>query len=177
MRSVFNGLADKYGFRRIDMAQHERYRDLHGMELLKALDLPIWKLPRVINGMHALMAAHLNGLALFKGVEEMLHGLSACGVRLAIVSSNSRGNVERVLGPATSRLINHYGCGASMFGKAPKIRVALRKTAIPASHAIYIGDEIRDGEAARRATQYGCVESATARRILYRGSGHHRSFV
>jgi phosphoglycolate phosphatase len=48
-------------------------------------------------------------------------------------------------------LIQHYSCGASLFGKGPKLRAVLRSSGIPAAEAICIGDEIRDLEAAREA--------------------------
>ncbi|HWN97317.1 MAG TPA: HAD hydrolase-like protein, partial [Methylomirabilota bacterium] len=113
--------------------------------------LPLWKLPRVVSGMRRKMALHIGEFALFAGIEEVLHRLSAAGIRLAIVSSNSRENVERILGPQNARLIAHFACGVSMFGKAAKIRAVVQASGLPAGEALYIGDEIRDAEAARKA--------------------------
>jgi len=151
MRSVFNELADEYGFKKVAVEDYERFRDLHGRALLKALGLPLWKLPRVVSGMRRKMALHIGEFALFAGIEEVLHRLSAAGIRLAIVSSNSRENVERILGPQNARLIAHFACGVSMFGKAAKIRAVVQASGLPAGEALYIGDEIRDAEAARKA--------------------------
>ena len=45
-----------------------------------------------------------------------------------------------------------------MFGKAPKLRAVLKASGIPARQAIYLGDEIRDAEAAHKAGMaYGAV--------------------
>ena len=38
-----------------------------------------------------------------------------------------------------------------MFGKATRLRQVIRGSAIPRQQAIYIGDEIRDAEAAEKA--------------------------
>ena len=38
-----------------------------------------------------------------------------------------------------------------MFGKAAKLRQVVRQSAMPPQHVIYIGDEIRDSEAAGKA--------------------------
>ena len=81
----------------------------------------------------------------------MLERLALSGRIVAVVSSNSTANVQRILGPESVRLISHFLCGASMFGKAVKLRRVLRLTAIAPDTALYIGDEIRDGEAARDA--------------------------
>ena len=158
MRSVFNELADEHGFRRVAPDEYDRFRDLHGRVLLRELGLPLWKLPRVVNSMRRRMAEHRGQLLPFPGIAQALRRLAAGGVQLAIVSSNSRENVERVLGPENAALIAHFDCGVSMFGKAGRLRQALRRCAVAAPAAIYIGDEIRDAEAAAKAgVAFGAV--------------------
>jgi phosphoglycolate phosphatase len=150
MRSIFNELAEEHKFRRVEPHEYDRFRDLHGAALLRELGLPLWKLPRVISSMRRRMAAHTGPFSVFPGMTETLHRLVAGGVQLAVVSSNSRENVERVLGE-DKRLITHFACGVSMFGKAAKLRQVLRLSGVPKQHAIFIGDEIRDAEAAHKA--------------------------
>ena len=82
-------------------------------------------------------------------MSETLHRLATAGVQLAVVSSNSRENVERVLA-GDRKLITHFACGVSMFGKAAKLRQVLRLSGVQKQHAIFIGDEIRDAEAAHK---------------------------
>ena len=171
MRSVFNELADEYGFRRVEPHEYEQFGDLHGTALLKALGLPLWKLPRVVGAMRKKMAAHIAEFAPFPGVAEMLRRLSACGVQLGVVSSNSRANVEHILGPRAAALVNHFGCGVSMFGKAARLRAVVRASGVARSETIYIGDEVRDAEAASAAgVAFGAVawgqHSAAALRAL-----------
>jgi phosphoglycolate phosphatase len=151
MRSIFNELAEAHGFRRIEPHEYERFRDLHGAALLRELGLPRWKLPRVVSDMRRRMAKHGGKLSLFPGIGDVLHRLAAVGIQLAIVSSNSRENVEQVLGGDNARLVAHFVCGASMFGKAAKLRQALRRCSVQPAEAIYMGDEIRDAEAAVKA--------------------------
>ena len=150
MRSVFNDLAREYGFREVDMRDYERYRDLHGRALLRELKLPFWKLPQVVSGMRRRMSQHAGEFSLFSGMNDVLERLAGSRMQLAIVSSNSRRNVERVLGPDYAKLFSHFACDVSMFGKAAKLRTVLRASAVKREEAIYIGDEIRDGEAAQK---------------------------
>jgi phosphoglycolate phosphatase len=158
MRSVFNDLADEHRFRRVEPHEHEQFRDLHAMALLKALGLPVWKLPRVVSAMRKKMASHITKFAPFPGVPEMLQRLSARGIQLGVVSSNSRANVERILGAPAAALVDHFGCGVSMFGKAARLRAVVRASGVAANETIYIGDEIRDAEAARAAgVAFGAV--------------------
>ena len=151
MRSIFNDLAEEHGFRRVEPHEYDRFRDLHGPTLLRELGLPLWKLPRVVSGMRRRMAEHRGTLSTFPGIGEMLRRLAVGGVQLAVVSSNSRENVERVLGAESAKRIAHFACGVSMFGKATKLRQVLRQSGVQKQHAIFIGDEIRDGEAAHKA--------------------------
>ena len=151
MRSMFNAMAEEHGFKQVDPANYERFRDLQGMDLLRELGLPLWKLPRVVSSMRRRMAEHTGTFSLFPGISDVLHRLVAAGVQLAVVSSNSRANVERVLGVENVKLMTQLACGVSMFGKAARLRQVIRGSAIPRQQAIYIGDEIRDAEAAEKA--------------------------
>lgn len=150
MRGIFNELAEEHSFRKVAPDELERFQDLHGTALLRELGLPLWKLPRVMTSMRQRMTEHTGTLSLFPGITDTLTRLAAGGIQLAIVSSNSRQNVERVLGVVNTRLIAHFACGVSMFGKAAKLRQALRQCSVQPPEAIYIGDEIRDAEAAAR---------------------------
>lgn len=146
---VMNHLADEHGFRRVEEHEIEALRGQAARQIVAHLGLPAWKLPRVAHRMRQHMARDIDSIPLFPGVGLLLQGLAARGVRLAIVTSNSIENVRQVLGPGNAALIQHYACGASMFGKRVKLRAVLRDSGIPAAEAISIGDELRDLEAAR----------------------------
>jgi phosphoglycolate phosphatase len=158
MRSIFNDLAGEYRFRKVAADEFDEFRDLHGRELLKRLGLPLWKLPLVIAAMRRRMAAHEGPLQFFPGMDSALKTLAGAGVKLAVVSSNSRANVARVIGPELLPLFYHLDCGASIFGKAAKLRSMVRRAVVSATETIYLGDEIRDAEAARDAgVAFGAV--------------------
>src|ERR1041385_4421374 len=105
MRSIFNELAEEHGFRQLEPGDFQRLRDLHGGALLRELGLPLWKMPRVLRSMRRRMAEHADQLSLFPGAGEILRRLATRGVQLAVVSSNSRENIERILRPENARLI------------------------------------------------------------------------
>jgi phosphoglycolate phosphatase len=158
MRNVFNELADEYHFRRVAPEEFGRYRDLHGKALLDTMQLPLWKLPIIVRAMRKRMALYDGELHPFPGVPGMLRELRDGGIEVAIVSSNARCNVERILGPENTALVNQFSCGVSMFGKAVKLKQLIARSDVSPHEAIYIGDEIRDGEAARKAgVTFGAV--------------------
>ena len=148
-RSVFNSVATRYGFRALDDAEFEELRGMGNREIIRRVGVPLWKIPLIAAHMKRLMAEDIDGIALFDGAAEMLLDLKSSGMRLAVVSSNSEKNIRRVLGHKNAALIDHSGCGASIFGKPPKFRQVLRRSGVRAHEAICIGDEVRDAEAAR----------------------------
>jgi len=93
----------------------------------------------------------------------MLRELSGLGVVLALVSSDSEANVRTALGEHAG-LMSQFACGASMFGKAIKYKAVLKRSGLAETDAICIGDEVRDGEAARQVgIDFGAVSWGYAR--------------
>lgn len=148
-RSVVNVLADEHGFRRVEEHELERLRGQAARQIVAHLGVPAWKLPRVAQRMRQLMARDIGLISPFPGVDRLLRELAGRGAQIAVVTSNSVENVRQILGPESAALIHHYECGASMFGKRPKLRAVLRSSGVPAAEALCIGDEVRDLEAAR----------------------------
>jgi phosphoglycolate phosphatase len=146
---VVNRLADEHRFRRMEESEIETLRGQTARQIVAHLGVPAWKLPRIAHSMRQQMAREIGHITLFPGVDHLLQGLARRGIRIAIVTSNSIGNVRQVLGPDNAALIQHYACGVSLFGKPAKLRAILRSSGLSAAETIYIGDEIRDWEAAR----------------------------
>ncbi|WP_237216789.1 HAD hydrolase-like protein [Falsiroseomonas oryziterrae] len=147
---TLDGTADRFGLRRITKDQAEALRGQDSHAVMRALGVPMWKVPRI--------AAHLKEQAatapappLFPGVPAMLRRLAARGIVLAIASSNTERQIRRTLGPELSALIRHVAAEATLFGKATRFRRILRDTGVPAAEAMAVGDEVRDIEAAQDA--------------------------
>jgi len=164
---VFNQLAEQYGFNGIEPDLAPTYRSYDARQIMERVGMPAWKLPLVAKNFISLMRQNASSIPLFEHTDEMLLHLANNGVTLAIVSSNSYDNVSQILGPANKRLISQFECGMSIFGKSIRIRKVLKKTGVPSSEAIYIGDQVTDLEAARKekvafgavSWGYGTIES------------------
>ena len=149
--SVYNELADRYGFRRVSAEEAAELRGCVAREIMRLVGMPPWKLPLVGASLKRLMAQNRAGIQLFSGIAEALRHLHTRGIRLAVVSSNSTANISGVLGPEIAGLIGHFECGASIFGKRRLIERVLRNTGVAKGRTIYIGDQITDHQAAREA--------------------------
>src|SRR5262245_3903640 len=147
--TVMNSVADKFRFRRVAPDEVETLRRLDSRRILERLGVPRWKLPLIARHMRALKPQHIAEIALFPGVDRLLRELRSRDVRIAIVSSDAEATVRRTLGAENTRLVDHYACGASLFGKRAKFRQVLRRSGLAARDTIAIGDELRDAEAAR----------------------------
>jgi phosphoglycolate phosphatase len=142
--------AQRFGFHRPDAAEREALRRCGSREILHRLGVPLWKVPAIARHMRAAKASAHGTIPLFPGIDGMLSRLSGAGIRLAMVSSDAEENVRATLGPANAALISHYACQAPLFGKPAHLRRVLKLSGVAARDAIYIGDEVRDAEAARR---------------------------
>ncbi len=147
MESVFNDIARKFGFNTVDAAQIEQLRNMGAREGMRMLGVRIWHLPKIAKHLRAINAEA--EIDLVPGVPQMLATLTQKGIKLAIVSSNAEANVRKTLGPLAEH-ISQFSCGASMFGKARKLRAVARASKAPFDQVLCIGDETRDIEAARR---------------------------
>jgi phosphoglycolate phosphatase len=164
-------LGRRFGFRQVGEDEIEALRGYETRRILFELGVAPWKLPFIARHLRRRVAQDAESIPLFPGAKALLRRLAGHGVVLAVVSSNSAANVRRILGPEAAALVEHYACGASLFGKAAKIRKVLRAAGAAACEAVCIGDETRDIEAAREAgLACGAVAWGYAtREILARG--------
>lgn len=173
LRTV-NRAAEKFSFRRIEHADVDVLRGLSAREIVARLGVPMWKLPQVGTYMQQLMAEERDQIPLFPGVSDLLTSLHAAKVPTALLTSNSKANVTHVLGPENTALVTYYECGVSLLGKASKFRRLLQASGASAPQAVYVGDELRDAEAAASAgvefiavgwgyTQVAALANATRR--------------
>jgi phosphoglycolate phosphatase len=146
-----NGVADRFGFRRVTADDISPLRRAGLREIFERLDVPRRKLPAIVRYMRRLKTEQAADIALFPGVDALLCALADAGVRLALVSSDNEVNARLQLGAANAALFSAFDCGASLFGKAAKFRRVVRRAATRPAGAIAIGDEVRDIEAARTA--------------------------
>lgn len=156
--SVFNTVADRHAFRRIDVERAGELRHLGVRQMMDHVGMPAWKLPLASKTFMAMMRDSAHAISLFDGIADALRHLHGHGVLLTVVSSNSEHNVRTVLGPELAALIRRFDCGMSVFGKASRIRAVLKACGVAPADALYIGDQALDAEAARKAgVAFGAV--------------------
>jgi phosphoglycolate phosphatase len=147
--SVAPELARIFNFRTIQPDEVDQLRHSSSRDVINFLGISRWKLPFIAWYVRWLVGRNVGQIELFPGTPNLLEELAATGVCIALVTSNSEDNARRILGPENASRIEHYACGSSLFGKAPKFRKTLKKLGIAPDEALAIGDETRDIDAAR----------------------------
>lgn len=148
---VLDDVADRYGFRRPTASERIAMRHMEARAIITALGIPIWQAPRILAHMRHRMQDAVPDIAVFAGMARAIDQLAQGSAVLAVVSSNTEGNVRRVLGPALSDRFDAFECGIDLFGKAVKLRRLLTRFGCLPGNAILVGDELRDIDAARAA--------------------------
>ena len=118
---------------------------------MKTLGVSMWKLPQLMLAMRAEVHDDSQSVKPVPGIASALRDLSAANCRLAIVTSNSEPNVRTFLTRHDMDNFETVVAGASMFGKATRLRRLLKFAHVQASRAVYIGDTGPDIRAARDA--------------------------
>lgn len=151
LAAVLNDVAARWRFRQVAAEDAERLRHTGAREILRHLRVPGWKAPLVARDLRRRMTADIHRIRPFDGVEALLAELHGAGLEIGIATSNTAENVRAVLGVRSLRCVRHLETGAAIHGKGARLRRILGRADMPAERAIYIGDEIRDIEAARSA--------------------------
>jgi phosphoglycolate phosphatase len=147
--SALNELARRNGFREVSAEQREMLRSRSAREIFAYLEIPSWKLPLIVRQLRQIAARDVAQISTFPWVPDIFEALRSRGISIAIVSSNTKANVRRVLGAEMASMVEQFGTGAPLFGKAAKINGVIKRCASSTALTTSIGDEVRDVEAAR----------------------------
>jgi len=170
--ATLNDVAARWRFKSVATDEEELLRGMSAREIMVHLGVPAWKAPLVAADMRRRMSAEIHHIRRFDGADRMLSHLHAAGITLGLATSNRADNVRRVLGARNLRLFRYLETGATIHGKAARLGRVLRRAGAPAARALYIGDEIRDIEAAHAAgIQVGCVAWGYNRLEALRAAG------
>ncbi len=146
---IANRLAPEFKYQQIGEEQLTRLQYLSPWEIMKLYKVSWWKLPFLVKRVREEFPAEVGTVKLFPGVVELLLALKSRGYRLGIVSSNSEANIRSLLKQYRLEYLFDFITTGSTFGKGKTIERMMKQYNCPKSDAIYIGDEIRDIQAAR----------------------------
>jgi phosphoglycolate phosphatase-like HAD superfamily hydrolase len=150
--AVTNRLAVEFGYAPANPAEIKSLQNLSSREILKQSRIPLYKLPSLLRRLKREMRQEIHKIQPFPGILDALIGLRDQGYTLGILTSNTEENVAFFLKAyQATDLFLFVHSGVTLFGKSRRINQLLRTYELPQQSVIYIGDETRDVEAARRS--------------------------
>lgn len=129
-------------------------RKYPAQKLISSFELGVGKLeiPRLILRVRSQYKKYLPDLSLIQGMKDTIHSLNSQGARLFLCTSNSAENVNLFLRMHKLDTAFETVVGTmSLFGKSHGIKKTLKAFKLAHHETIYIGDETRDIEAAKKA--------------------------
>ncbi|MBU3978627.1 HAD-IA family hydrolase [Patescibacteria group bacterium] len=148
--NILKNLASKYYHKTIDEKLIKKLRNKSIPEIFKELDISIIKLPFIARKARKELNKEIANLKPIKGISEILNQLKKQKIILGIVSSNSKESIIKFLEVNNLNIFNFIYTNSRIFGKANNLKRLLRRNKWNIENTIYIGDEIRDIEAAKK---------------------------
>ncbi|UBF28087.1 HAD-IA family hydrolase [Kovacikia minuta CCNUW1] len=146
-----NRLATEFGYPAVRPEDAKQLQNLTSREILRRSGVSLLKLPFLLRRLRLELNREICRLEPIPGIKEVLQDLKQAGNQLGIVTSNSQENVIAFLNAQNMNdLFGFVGSGLTLFGKDRIIRRILRQQNLDPAIAIYVGDETRDIEAARK---------------------------
>lgn len=146
---VADFLAHEAGINQLTEYQRDELRHMSMRGMVRHLQYPAWKLPVLYFKGRRVMSRHIKNIEPFEGIPEVIRKLHAEGHELFIVTSNSLRNVHEFL--HHNDLHTYFlkvVASVSVFGKAGALRSLLEEQKLSIEGSVYIGDELRDIQAA-----------------------------
>jgi len=149
--SITNRLSGEFGYQPASPEDVIQLKNLSSRKVIQQSGLPLWKLPFLLKRVRSEFNNHINELKPVPGIKEVLLELKKRGYHPGILTSNDRKNVQLFTkNHDWEHLFDFIHSEMNLFGKGRAIEHLLSKSKLDRQEVIYVGDETRDIEAAKR---------------------------
>ncbi len=147
---LFNELSKEFGYAPITPSELPDLKKLHLKQLIfRRLGWRIVFLPKMLRRGREEYAKLIAEVNLFPGIDGVIQTLQHEGHRIGIVSSSERSTVLALL--EKFGIMADFVYQSSLFGKATTLRTVFAEQSIQPEKALYVGDEVRDVDACKKA--------------------------
>lgn len=149
---IVNNLSDEYGYKKTNPEELEFLRTLKPLQIIQYSGISIFKLPSLVRKVKSSLSKEIQEINMVTGLKEVLLKLKNQGNQLGIITSNSKENVVLFLeANGLQQVFDFIYSGAPLIGKSKVINSFLKKEHKNPEEVIYVGDETRDIDAARKS--------------------------
>ncbi|OQC06791.1 MAG: Pyrophosphatase PpaX [Candidatus Cloacimonetes bacterium ADurb.Bin089] len=147
---IANNLAPEFGYSAFTKNDVQHFRTLTWHKIAAEMKIPFYKIPQIVTRAFKEYKRLIVELEPCAGIIEMLNEFTSREIPMALLSSNTVENVHLFL---TNYKIDPFlwiEGTSGILNKAKDIKKRLKKHQITSNAVIYIGDEVRDIEAAHK---------------------------
>ena len=150
--TISNNLASEFGYAPTKPEEISQIKDLTTREIIQRSGVPVYKIPFLLRKVISELNSKIHVLYPVEGMKAALFELKQQGNKLGIITSNDRENVQIFLqNNGLLELFNFIYGGTRIFGKSRVINSFLHQANLLPEEVIYVGDETRDIEAAKKS--------------------------
>lgn len=149
--NIANKNATAWGFKQVDERDIERLKGMSPFELLAEFKIPFYKVPFLIKKFQLELFEGMDSVKPFSGMKEVLSKLQSEKYLLGIITSNTEENVNKFLEKNDFHTFNFVHNEKNILGKHKTILNVIHEHGLLKKDTVYVGDEVRDIEAARKS--------------------------
>lgn len=146
---LYNELAQQKGYTLMTEQNIELLRKMSITERCRYLKVPVYKIPFIAAGFLRQYRKSVPLLDFCPGMEEVLARLVEKQIPVAVLSSNSRENIDTFFKLKQVEITDIF-CSSNIFGKDRVLKKFLCSKQLMPSQILYVGDEARDIIACRK---------------------------
>jgi phosphoglycolate phosphatase len=146
--AILNALSSEFGYRSAEPGEVEELRTMSARDVAKRLGVRWHKIPAIVTRARNELSHGMATIRPFEGMPAALAELRSRGLLVGLLTSNNRRNVELFLEHHPLEL-DFVSTGSGLWSKHRRLAKLLRQYKLPRDQTAYIGDEVRDIEAAR----------------------------
>jgi phosphoglycolate phosphatase len=148
---LYNEIAPSFGVSVANKREIKSLRNKGAREVIEYLGIPLFKIPAIAKKLKSMVREKIGDMKPVTGLKEIMIRIKKGKNRIGIISSNNSKTIRLFLENNAIDFIDFIHTGSNLFGKHLVINKFSRTYKIRKEDIIYVGDEIRDIEACRKA--------------------------
>ena len=147
---ITNILSDEFKFKKVHDDEIEFLKGKTIQEIIKHLNVPVLKIPNIVAKARSELLKDIEAIEPIDGLKKILPLIKHAKVQMGILTTNSRKNVEKFLKVNDMEIFDFIISTSRVWGKNHGLRKLMQEQKLKAENILYVGDETRDIEAAKK---------------------------
>jgi len=150
IKNIVVDLYEEFRHEKVNPKDIQRFIDEGVIQVIKELKIPLAKVPYFERRVRDDLSLRIENVKIFKDIKKVLNQIKKEDYTLGILSSNSLKNLKKIFQKNQIDFFDFIYSGSSFFGKGKVLATLIKKKGLNPKETVYIGDEIRDIQAAKQ---------------------------